>query len=124
MPDADRRQQPDRREESIAVKLAHLEELVRGVSDNVAAVKESSGQAVKILDQRVSLIEVNVRALEDWRLAQKVLENERKAVADEDADARQEQDRGRITHRQFWTGIVVTSVVTILAALLASHTLF
>lgn len=112
------------REREVAIRLAKLEDLIKGVSEDVAAVRESSGESLKVIGSRVSLLEVNVRALEDWRLAQKVLENERKAVAEQVADDRQHEGFTRRQKQQFWIGLLASGALTILAAWLASGRLF
>lgn len=134
MPD-DRRENPDRREESIGSQITHLEGLIKEVSKEIQATREAAEKGVEILGGRVTVLEVNVRALEDWRLSQKVLAAERERVAkqadeeaeqaeDQRAEDHREELRRRVTRLQFWGGIAVTSIVAIVAALISTGRVF
>lgn len=140
-PDRVRRLPSDR--EPTAAKIARLEELIESTSDDIHALKEASVESIRMLDNRLHELEdVRVRALEDWRLSQRVLEKERERVAAEErtrsdtaqANAQQTADdalehaRQRITKKQFWLGTVggtlLLAAVTIVGALIASGRLF
>lgn len=131
----DRRENPDRREESIGSQMTRLEGLIEGVSKEISATREAAEHGVELLTTRVSLLEVNVRALEDWKLSQKVIAAERERVAREAADRAEQAEeqrtedhredlRRRVSRLQFWAGIAVTSIVAILAALISTGKVF
>lgn len=111
------RREVDRRGDSTPVRLAHLEELVQAASEDIRLVRES-------LDTRVNLLEVGVRALEDWRLSQKVLDTERVRVQEVEAERLAESSRRQLTSKHFWLGVVITCAATISAALIASGHVF
>jgi hypothetical protein len=95
----DRRSGHDRRDDEIPLSIVRLETLIETAVDDIKDVKDSAADGIKLLDQRVRFLEdVRVRALEDWRTAQGVLERERERVRDQQA-------RASIGHREFWLGV-------------------
>ena len=107
--------------EPMSAKIARLEELIEGTRDDIGDVKRAWLDGVQKLDDRLHELEdVRVRALEDWRLKQKVLETERARVADQDHAAAGQQ----ISARQFWVGLALTAFFTLLAAVIASGHFF
>jgi hypothetical protein len=110
--------------ETTNVKIARLEETLLGVRDDVADIKASVGT----FDHRVSMLEdVRVRALEDWRIQDRAVREERgraadaaQAAAERAADEVTSHSRSRIGRVQFWLGISISSAVTLLGALIAS----
>jgi hypothetical protein len=117
--------------ETTNVKIARLEEILLGVRDDVADIRASVGT----FDHRMSMLEdVRVRALEDSRIQDKAVRDERgraadaaqaaadaaQAAAERAADQATSHTRSRIGRVQFWIGVFVSSLVTILGALIAS----
>ena len=106
---------PDR--EPLATKLARLEEGVQDLAGDVSDIKTQQMGMVDMLDKRMRMLEeVRVRALEDWRLAEKVREEERYKQADREELVQHQL----VSRRQFWIGTIAIVVATILAALIAS----
>ena len=111
----DRRSGADRRDD--ALNIVRLETLIETAVDDIKDVKDSAADGLKLLDQRVRFLEdVRVRALEDWRTAQAVLEKERDRV-------RERQAHAQISHREYWLGIVAVAA-TVAAALISSRIFF
>jgi hypothetical protein len=117
--------------ENTNVKIARLEETLLAVRDDVSDIKAMVGA----YDRRIAMIEdVRVRALEDWRIQDKAVRDERgraadaaqaaadaaQAAAERAADQATAHTRSRIGRVQFWVGVFVTALVTILGALIAS----
>lgn len=113
---------PDGR--SLDVKIAHLEDMVAGASTDLSAVRESLTTAVDQFNRRLAMVEMNVRALEDWRLAQKVLDTERAQVRRLELEHQAELQRRQVTRVDLLVAvlaIVLTCAATITASLIASH---
>jgi hypothetical protein len=80
--------------ESTSTKIARLEEILSGVRDDVSDIKASVGT----FDHRMSMLEdVRVRALEDWRIQDKAVREERARAADA---ARAAADAARVAAEQ------------------------
>lgn len=107
--------------ESISTRFTRLEGIVRETARNVTDLKTAQLTAVEMLDKRVAqLEEVRIRALEDWRLAEKVREQERDKQADREVIAHHQI----ITRRDAYVGVLVMAVITILGSLIASGQIF
>ena len=105
MNDLDRRRSPER--ESIDTRVALLEEILRTISGDLRSIREAATDGLAMLEKRIVMLEdVRVRALEDWRLSRKVLETARSS---------------QFSRLEKWAAFVATCVVTIVAALIASH---
>lgn len=117
----DRREIPDRRRDSLSAQMARLETLIEGASDDIRDVKQATTDGLKMLDQRVRMLEdVRVRALEDWRTAERVLENERRGREREEQG---ERNRRQVSRRDLWlaaASTTLTSAVMIIAALITT----
>lgn len=121
----------DRREEALAVQMAHIEELLERVTAEIHGTRQAAEKGLAAIDRRVSMLEVNVRALEDRDVRRRAIEEERVRTARENRESatveRQEiraaQDR-QLTKRHFWAGVAIASMATLLSALIAAHVLF
>ncbi len=82
-PGEERRQSPGRRaEDALAGRIATLEGLLGRVAEDIRDGRTAIIDGLAQLDKRVVFLEdVRVRALEDWRLSQRVLEKERGEIA-------------------------------------------
>jgi microcompartment protein CcmL/EutN len=121
-------------EETLHTQLAKFEVLLTVATGDIQATKAAAENAVEMVDRRLAHVELNVRALEDWRLSQKVLEAERTKraseatkeavqVAEQAAEDRREWRRQHVSVKQFWTGIAITSTSMLVAALISSGTI-
>ena len=108
--------------------LASLETVVHEARQDIADVRIAFEKALEQMDTRVTqLEEVRVRALEDWRLSERVLATERARVAEAAAVAVEQaaEDRKHSLSRRDAAIIAAVMVVaTILGALIASGRIF
>lgn len=110
--------------DNLATAIARLEVTVGGMREDVSEIKAS----VKDFDHRLSFLEdVRVKAIEEREIRRQAIAEERqrtavaaRAAAERAAVTVSEHAKQRIGRLQFWIGIAFTSIVTILAALIAS----
>lgn len=121
MNDEERRQQPDRRNDSIAASLARLEEIAQENRGNISSIR-------KITEDGFFALNGRVRVLEAWRIEHSVTAAERILDIEElqhgRRDDAQEAQRVSLSQRALWLGVLTlisTSLVTLIAALIAAR---
>lgn len=119
-PEAERRSTPDRRSRSIAAQVGALEEVINGLADDIHTLRVAATEGLARLDSRVHELEdVRVRALEDWRLSERVLARERERWA-------KEEQHSQLSRRDLYVALAVGFLLcaaTIVGALIAAHSL-
>jgi hypothetical protein len=115
MDERDRRQSSPRREDDdVLVRLTRLEDLVSRIADDIKAARVTAVDGLEQATKRITYLEeVRVRALEDWRLSQSVLDRERSQVKKHD-------EQTGISRREFRLGLA-TIVTALICSGLLNH---
>lgn len=105
-------------------RLARMEVLLAAGTEDLRRTRESIESALGHIENRVSMVEVHVRALQDKELQQKTLDRERERVAEETAERMEEHRHRQISRRDLWGTALVLALFTVLAALIAAGHIF
>lgn len=110
------------------VKIARVEEVVGGIREDVSDIKADLKTFKESFEHRLSYVEdVRLRGLEDREIARKAVADERaratdaaQAAAEQAAATATEQNKQKLSTRQFWIGTALICIATLLGALIAS----